>query len=392
MKASIKKHLILAVKLIIAAGLLWLIFSKVHWNNYVVVKGTGKTLIALRQSDEGVVVDTHQDDSLPETIAFDLLESTTGTDGEHQYIYPGFKTSLLSIDRGFALAGVGVFVASMLVLAFRWRYVLSIQDVHITVWVAIRLSFLGFFFNNVIPGTVGGDVFKAWHVGKQTGHKAGAFLSVLVDRGLGSLGLCTTATVMLVITLLTGLESFSRLRVAATSIICIFSALIVIGVFLFSPKLRKLCRIQKLYAKLPIAHHFEAAGQAAMAYQNHPGKLVVALCIAASGHLCFIMAFMLLGMGLGIPTPWFSYFLYIPMIYVIGSAPVTPGGIGLIEGLFVTFFAVGAAGASGVLVLALFGRLLPILLSLPGLGVFLMGPKTPDAETVRQEMENAVDD
>ena len=97
-------------------------------------------------------------------------------------------------------------------------------------------------------------------------------------------------------------------------------------------------------------------------------------------------------MGLGIPTPWFSYFLYIPMIYVIGSAPVTPGGIGLIEGLFVTFFAVGAAGASGVLVLALFGRLLPILLSLPGLGVFLMGPKTPDAETVRQEMENAVDD
>ncbi len=391
MNPILKKRLLLVVKLIVAAGLLLFLFSKVHWNDYVVIKSTGKACVVHSETDDGVYVDNARE-LVPysDPIPFESLQHFPGPDGKHQYIYPGFKNSLLSIDKGFALAGVATFVASMFILAFRWRYVLSIQGVHISVWVAIRLTFLGLFFNNVIPGMVGGDVFKAWHVGKQTGHKAGAFLSVIIDRGLGSLGLCTTATLMLTITLLTGLESFARLKMAGIAILVTFGGLVVIGAFLFSPKLRKLCRIQKLYAKLPIAHHFEAAGQAAVAYQHNPLKLLGGLGIASSGHLCFITGFMLLGMGLGMPTAWYGYFLYIPMIYVIGSVPVTPGGIGLIEGLFVAFFVVGDVGVSSVLVLALLGRLLPILLSLPGLAVFLMGPQTPDAETIKHEMEEAV--
>ena len=391
MKPAHKKLLILTLKLAVAAALLVMIFSKVHWNNYVILKSDGSAHVVQSVTDAGVVIDNDRERSIPfpDPLPFSALESTTNPDGTEEFVRPGFKSSLLSIHKGFVLAGVGVYFLSMIVPSIRWWYMLRIQGLNITMWAAIKLSFLGRFFDNVMPGTVGGDVFKAWHVGKQTNHKAGALLSVLADRGAGTLGLATTAGIMLAFTLLTGMDTFDRLRVPAIAIMIAFTGMIVACAFLFSPRLRRVCRIQKLYSRTSIAHHFEAAGQAAMAYQQNPRKLIVALLLAWLGQFFFISSFMLLGMGLGLPTPWFSYFLYIPIIYIIGAVPLTPGGIGIIEGLFVALFAVGA---SSVMVLALMGRLLPLFLSLPGLIVFLMSPKIPDAETLRHEMEDAVDE
>ena len=69
-----------------------------------------------------------------------------------------------------------------------------------------------------------------------------------------------------------------------------------------------------------------------------------------------------------------------------------PGGLGVTETFYVTFFS-SAAGSTGVaasqiLALALVARLIPMLVSLPGLAVALTGPKLPKAAQMKAELGN----
>ena len=54
-----------------------------------------------------------------------------------------------------------VFAAAQVIISVRWWLLLRAQSIHISVLAAVRLFFLGLFYNNVMPGAVGGDLLKA---------------------------------------------------------------------------------------------------------------------------------------------------------------------------------------------------------------------------------------
>ncbi len=77
---------------------------------------------------------------------------------------------------------VGVFTIGQIITALRWWLLLRSQSIFIGFWAAVRLYFLGWFYNNFMPGAVGGDLLRAWYVTKHTDKKFEAVLSVFVDR------------------------------------------------------------------------------------------------------------------------------------------------------------------------------------------------------------------
>jgi len=94
----------------------------------------------------------------------------------------------------------------------------------------------------------------------------------------------------------------------------------------------------------------------------------------------------MLGMSLHIATPPHTYFIFVPVIYIIGALPLTPGGMGVVEAGYVEFFSSAQCGPSTVLVLAMLARLVPMLISLPGLVVAVTGPKLPPADKIQAEL------
>ena len=328
MKSKTRHILFVFIKLVIAGALLAWVFSQVDWNEF------GSSLAGINP--------------LPVIFAF-------------------------------AAAG-----ASLILVAVRWRMLLGVQDVTISPWESVRLTFLGVFFNTVVPGTVGGDLFKAYYVAKHTPNKAGVLVSTFVDRAIGMMGLALLSAIMLMVSAAGRLVPTEQLHKPTVAISVIACVLVFAAVFLFSRRFRRVLHLQKLYGRLPIAHHIQAAGEAANVLRRHVGKLLAALGITVICHLLFVMSILLLGAGLSLDVSWPQYFLYVPLIYVIGAVPITPGGIGLIEKLYVIFFAVNP---SGVLALALLARMVPVLLGLPGLWVFLSGPRPPKASQIKHELE-----
>ncbi|MGB2822979.1 MAG: lysylphosphatidylglycerol synthase transmembrane domain-containing protein, partial [Phycisphaerae bacterium] len=259
--------------------------------------------------------------------------------------------------------------------------------IRISLWEAIRLTFLGQFFNAIVPGTVGGDLVKAYYVSKHTTRKAAVLVSVFVDRLLGLVELALMAAGMLLVVVLGDLvEDLDEVRLPAMCVAGVLVTVAGILLFLLSTRFRRALRLEKLYRRLPIAHHIAAAGDAASLYRRRLGSLLYAVLISFAAHIAFVGFVYLTGRSLAVRTAWYNYFVYVPLIYIIGSVPLTPGGVGWVENWYVKFFEGPECGASTILVLALLARLIPVLWGLPGAVVAVTGARLPKAESIEGEL------
>ena len=345
MSKRFRKTLLTAVKCLIAVALLAWVAAKVHLHDYTERTADGSTQTR-----------------------------------------PGLIEVARNINWWILACGAVGFVLSLLVIAVRWWILLRIQRIRISLWEAVRLTFLGQFFNAVVPGAVGGDLVKAYYVSKHTPKKAAVLVSVFVDRVMGLTELTLMAAVMIVIVLAAGIESFSKIRATVISIMVVFGIVVVTLALLLSGRLRKALRLQKIYQRLPMAHHIAAAGDAADLYRKRIRVLLRAILITFGAHILWVGAIALVGVSLSLRIPWHNYFLYIPLIYIIGAVPITPGGAGVIESFYLIFFKSPLVGESQIFSLAILARLIPMFWGLPGAVVAITGPKLPKTEAIQAEL------
>ena len=66
--------------------------------------------------------------------------------------------------------------------ATRWWLLLRASNLPQTLIRAFRLTFIGCFFNNVVPGQTGGDLVRAYYIARENkGRKTDSILTVIVD-------------------------------------------------------------------------------------------------------------------------------------------------------------------------------------------------------------------
>ena len=294
--------------------------------------------------------------------------------------------SLRGADWLLLAAALAAQFVSMTVCSMRLKLLLGVQDIAIRAWEIVRLTFLGQFFNTVVPGTVGGDLVKAYYITRHTPKKAAVLVSVFMDRVLGLTQLAALAGAMAVVALAAGFQTFDDMRVALIVLLCLLGALAMALTFLLSRRFRRLFHLDKIYGRLSIAHHFSAAGDAAAHYRKHPGLLAAAVGATFISQALWIGSVWTIGQALSIDLPWHHYVLYVPLIYTIGAIPISPGGVGVVEYAFCQFLVVGAVQAEPVLALALLARAAQILCGLPGIAVTITGAKVPKIATMEAEL------
>ena len=112
-------------------------------------------------------------------------------DGQVQVqVSPGFLTYLRNLNLGLFGCGALLYFLTISVTAARWHWLLRANDLRVSYCEALRFTWIGYFFNNLIPGQTGGDVAKAVYIMKHChSTKLPALVSVLVDRALGLISL-----------------------------------------------------------------------------------------------------------------------------------------------------------------------------------------------------------
>lgn len=262
--------------------------------------------------------------------------------------------ALMWVD-GRALVLSLVFMGLTLVLGvLRWRMVLRVQGLELSLHRATEISLVAHFFNSFLLGSTGGDLLKAYYAARETHHKkTEAVVTVLVDRLLGLFSMLAFACVMMWPNRAL-LQGHPRLAALAAFILMMtLGCGLVIGLSFWGGLSRLWPGSRELLRKFPKGELLEQCLEACRAFGRHPGFLLRTTGVSMLLNLACVLQFLAVARGLGLDISPLVLCVVVPMIICVSALPITPSGLGVRENLYVLMLAVPEINVSATRALSL---------------------------------------
>ena len=324
------------IKLLIVAGLVYYVLSNIQWNDTV-------THLDSQGQTERVVVGEIIGDWDTPTVQFQRSDAAEILQIERHdssaRVSPGLFTYFQNLDLFYFCIGLLCFFASIIFSAVRWWWLLGANNLNVSLFDSIRYTWLGLFFNNVIPGQTGGDVIKAIYIARRcSSDRVPAFLSVFVDRVLGLTSLALLAAIA--VTFYT--ERFMEIAAAIWSFLLVGA--VVVSIFL-SRRLRTGIGLKHLLQKLPakVQSLLKEVDAAIFHYRSHKTGIATWLALGIVNHIVSVSGVVMFGSAIGVGVPVHEYFVLVPVIIIVSAIPIAPNGWGIGEALYAKLF--GTYGA-----------------------------------------------
>lgn len=273
-----------------------------------------------------------------------------------------------------ALIAFGLCAGAIVLTFLRWFCLVKALGFAFTIRDALRLGFIGYLFNFVAPGSVGGDLVKAALLAKeQPGRRTTAVATVLLDRILGMLALFLIGAFA---AWLQWAEISQRTELKAVVGLLVFGSVAgLIGLTLMLIPAVTRSRAWQWLARLPVVGHMVAElVEGVRLYQSQRRVLFVALGISVIGHFGTISSFYFSAKaisGESFVPGYAQHLFFIPAAELAGIVPLTPGGVGLLEEAVNSLYQLnGAADGTGVMTCLAY-RAVTLAIALVGAGYYL---------------------
>jgi uncharacterized protein (TIRG00374 family) len=275
------------------------------------------------------------------------------------------KAELASANLWLVLLALALYLGAIAVNAVKWYVLLRAEGVIVPFRAVLSYMFVGFFFNNVFPANIGGDVMRGFGMARYTDRTAEAAVSVIVDRFTGLLAYMSTAAVMsIVVVVFLGYSGLIvLLYMAVIALIAIAGALAV----LLSRRLRRLVgRLFQWRFLAPLAPMYASVSLAFDAYRFRYAALILAFGIALVGLMLTNVVNWLLFEAIGGGVPLVYIFLFNPLIALVLLIPISIGGHGVIQNAYPFFYGLVGVPESYAVAVSVLMSFVIVAGSLPG--------------------------
>ncbi|MFA5145815.1 MAG: lysylphosphatidylglycerol synthase transmembrane domain-containing protein [Candidatus Omnitrophota bacterium] len=230
----------------------------------------------------------------------------------------------------FALA-IGIFLVAVVTGAFRLKLIIEAQDLRVTFGETLSLAFIGYFFNNFLPTTIGGDVVKGYYLSKKTNEKMGSYSAIFVDRVIGLF----TMIFMAFFALLFAGSQFSDNRVRY--LIYLTTAISVTGIiFITSKSFARLFSFLLVFMK-PFEDKIRRAYEVIHRYKHRRLLMYQSFFISIISQIFFFLSLGMLALSIGSKIRIMDLLLRMPVISALSLLP-SINGLGVRESSTVVFF------------------------------------------------------
>ena len=257
------------------------------------------------------------------------------------------------------LLGILVLLASLLVQAVRWWYLLRAQAIDLSLSQTVALLWIGFFFSLLLPGLSGGLMARGYYVTREAPTaKVAGISTVLLDRAIGLYALLWLSMVSLLY-LFWSQKALTApiLHVGSLSLLLMVAATLFFAA-LWARRTRALAlRLVPLRFRPPVETTLKT-------YHARGRRLLGCFGLSLAAGIMAMGAFVVAGHIIGSPITWEEAFAVCPLVYVIGSLPISPGGIGVGETAASVLFARFGVETGATIMLTV--RLWLLVLQLPG--------------------------
>ncbi len=263
--------------------------------------------------------------------------------------YKGVIEQLEGFNYFWMLPICFLYIFHLVTCAWRWRALLKVQNINITLWDALSLTMKGLFCGLAIPaGAIGGDLAKVSFIASrlEKGRKFEGSFSVHIDRFTGMIALFSIAMVVIFFAWPILQQVKGIMQVAVWALIFGCFAGLSAGVFMFFHD--KLEKIKPIAFFISIADKYSKGMYSRMSsaleiYRNSY-KMII-LCILASVifiHLNMVVVVFMISKGVGVENASVTTVLNAVTIgNTAGLLPITPSGVGARDEVIKTLLAAG---------------------------------------------------
>ncbi|MFO0809735.1 MAG: lysylphosphatidylglycerol synthase transmembrane domain-containing protein [Gemmataceae bacterium] len=257
-------------------------------------------------------------------------------------------------------AAVGVFLATQVVSALRWRMLARPLGFTQSAPSFVGYYYVGMFFNLLLPTSIGGDAVRAVYLNAKSGRRSAAVLSVLLDRLSGLAVLLVVACVAAAICPIE-LPAWVELAVAGSAVCA------AVGLFLLPMSSRLLARFYRLQNLATTFH------STLRLYRRDPNLLAGSTVLSIVVQIAGVAQVALLGQAVGIDAPLAVYGVAVPMVALLTLLPVSLSGMGVREAGMLLFLAPAGVPAGPAVAVAFLWFCVQTVGGVVGAGVYLFG-------------------
>ena len=276
------------------------------------------------------------------------------------------KERALKVAPDMLALAVLLLVIQVFIANIRWRVVLlALIDLTLPYWRTLKILYIGFFFNQALPSSVGGDAVRMVLV-----HRAGislgqAISSVFLERVANLLALViivSVATPFFIAHIALDQQPWVWAGVAALLGLVLAGLVFLISLQRLPEKLHKWRLVRGLIG---------LAGDTRRVFLV-PRHAVRALGWSIIGFINITVAVYFLSQGLQLNVTLADCMVLIPMVFLVTTLPISIAGWGVREGATVAALGLIGVPSEGALVLSLLSGIIFLVVCLPGGIVWMM--------------------
>ena len=275
---------------------------------------------------------------------------------------------------------IGMIFLQVLLNAERWRRLLAMDSVTAPYAISFRYYLEAMFFNQALPGAVGGDVLRVYRIRRWCDGLGQAVNSVVLDRLTGLFALC--------LLIAAGLPFLVR-KIGDTSLIPGLAMVAGLGgvglvVLIVVARMSEDGRGGRLRGAVV---RFARITDRLI---RRPGQSVPILALAVLTQTLSVSLAYVSARGLNLEVTFTDCLIVIPTTILVATLPVSLGGWGVREGAMASGFAlIGLDPVGGVALSVVLGLQL-VVVGLVGGAVWLLGGAVRVSEEAEAEAEAAV--
>jgi uncharacterized membrane protein YbhN (UPF0104 family) len=282
-------------------------------------------------------------------------------------LWAGTRTASVS----WLLVALAIYGITVVASVWRWRLLLKAQDVHVATNRLAGSYLVALFFNNFLPSNIGGDVIRIRDTAPQAGSKTLAAAVVLVDRGLGLMGLVLVAACG------ASLAGGGAAQSAVPILPVWLWAGFLLAAALSAPAVLAPAGFGRLLQPLRVFHpdwidnRIEKLTAVMARFRERPSALVGCFGGAVFVQAATVAYYLAAAYALHIAiAPW-DLAVIVPLSFILQMAPISINGFGVREAVFSLYFARLRLPLESALLVSLVPTLLVMLFSLSGAAVYV---------------------
>ena len=261
---------------------------------------------------------------------------------------------------------------STLFAGFRWGLIMRILGYDRPLSFYLKVYFIGSYFNQALPSSIGGDAVRIMEVGRSGYRKRNVFSGVLIDRVIGVFGL-------LVLNLVASLAFVSAFPDWLVQLIYLITAAGIAG-FLALVLMRYLDFFEDLF----LLRHLHSLSSQAHALYSNPLTLGWHTLLSIGSHIFSILSVFIIARALGMDLDYRLFLIAMPPVFLLTFVPISLAGWGIREGAMVGIFMLIGADQDHILAVSILYGIILIISSLPG-GLFWLDSKHHRAQEAETE-------